>query len=155
MGLTTLPTNQFWNRILLFFMEVSKYTEANQEPFIENVKTWRIHLYTGIQLFLFSLLYAIKSIKPIAIAFPIIIASCIPIRLYLLPKIFTCDELTLLDSGDDALVDEWLDEHGRTRRTKVVEVRQRYDDEIYHQSIQGSSYGGDNSSIAPHSIHTI
>lgn len=71
MGVTTLGTNQFWNRCLLFFMEPSKYTEANAEPFIENVKTWRIHYYTCIQLFLFALLYGIKSIKPIAIAFPI------------------------------------------------------------------------------------
>lgn len=134
MGLTTLGTNQFWNRCLLFLMEPSKYTDVNAEPFIENVKTWRIHYYTLIQLFLFGLLYGIKSVKPIAIAFPIVIASCIPVRLYLLPKIFTVDELILLDSGDDALVDQWLDEHGRNRKKIYVQVK-KYDDEVFHQSI--------------------
>jgi hypothetical protein len=145
MGITTLPTNQFWNRILLFFVEPSKYAEASTEPFVENVKTWRIHVYTGIQLFLFSLLYAIKSFKPISIAFPIIIAICIPIRLYLLPLWFTEDELILLDSGDDALVDEWLDAHGRTRKIKYIEARSHSDMELHHSSICGGSVLGDDS----------
>ncbi|CAB9524992.1 Electroneutral sodium bicarbonate exchanger 1 [Seminavis robusta] len=137
MGLTTLPTNQLFNRCLLFLMQPSQYADANVEPFIENVKTWRIHLFTGIQLVLFGLLYGIKSVKPIAVAFPIVIASCIPIRLYLLPKIFTEDELVLMDSGDDALVDRWLDDHGRTRQTKLVPLKPYKDDEMHHNSICG------------------
>jgi len=137
MGLTTLPSNQFYNRVLLFFMEPSKYVDATDEPFIENVQTWRIHLYTCIQAFVFALLYTIKSFKPIAIAFPIVIAACIPIRMYLLPRIFAEDELILLDSGDDALIDEWLDRNGRTRKKRYIEEHR---EEVFHQSLCGDSY---------------
>ena len=55
------------------------------------------------ELILFS------SLQPqvIAIAFPIFIALCIPIRLYALPKIFTQDELILIDS-DPNTVKLWI-----------------------------------------------
>jgi len=67
-----------------------------------------MHYFTLIQLFFFALLYVVKSIKAIAIAFPIIIAACIPVRLYLLPKIFTRDELILIDS-DPNTVKMWIE----------------------------------------------
>jgi len=85
------------------------------------------------------MLYEIKSFKPIAIAFPLVIAACIPIRLYLLPKWFTEDELILLDSGDDEIIDEWLEEHECRRRIKYVELRPHPDDEIHHGSLIGGS----------------
>ena len=150
MGLTTLGTNQFWNRVMLFFAHPSMYEKANSEPFVENVPANRIKLYTGIQLFLFVSLYAVKSIKVIAIAFPIIIMACIPIRLYILPKIFTTDELILLDSGDDQIIDQWLEDHGRMRKVRYVESV-RGDDEVYHQSICGD-YPFDNMSLSSRSF---
>lgn len=99
MGLVSLGTNQFWHRLLLIFKQPSRYGETG-EGFSKHMKPARIHLFTAIQLFLFVSLYLVKAIKTIAIAFPVVIALCIPIRLYLLPKIFTPDELVLLD-GDD------------------------------------------------------
>jgi hypothetical protein len=49
----------------------------------------------------------VKSIKAIAIAFPIIIALCIPFRVYVLPKLFTEEELIMLDS-DETAIQNWL-----------------------------------------------
>ena len=66
-----------------------------------------MHLFTVIQMAVFILLYAVKAIKPIAIAFPVVIALCIPFRMYVLPRIFTEKELVMIDS-DDAVVAEWL-----------------------------------------------
>ena len=43
----------------------------------------------------------VKAVKSIAIAFPLVIAACIPIRLFLLPRLFSKDELEALD-GDDS-----------------------------------------------------
>ena len=149
MGLTTLPSNQFWNRILLFFMEPSKYSDMNNEVFIENVKTWRIHMYTCIQLALFALLFALKSIKSVAIAFPIVIAACIPIRLYIIPRWFSEDELILLDSGDDALVDEWLEEHEKMRTIKYIDPRRYREPELHHSSLCGSVRGSNSVRSAP------
>eukprot|EP00581_Thalassiosira_minuscula_P018268 CAMPEP_0183720026 /NCGR_PEP_ID=MMETSP0737-20130205/12760_1 /TAXON_ID=385413 /ORGANISM="Thalassiosira miniscula, Strain CCMP1093" /LENGTH=777 /DNA_ID=CAMNT_0025949833 /DNA_START=40 /DNA_END=2373 /DNA_ORIENTATION=- len=104
MGLVSLGTNQFWGRMMMFFMQPSKYPV---QPYTQYMRRGRMHLFTTIQLFFFALLYAVKSIKAIAIAFPILIAACIPIRLYVLPKIFTADELILIDS-DPNTVKMWL-----------------------------------------------
>jgi len=103
MGLVSLGTNQFWGRMLMLFMQPSKYPV---QPYTQYMKPWRMHLFTLIQLFFFALLYAVKSIKAIAIAFPICIMACIPVRLYLLPKIFTRDELILIDGGSE--VKMWI-----------------------------------------------
>lgn len=100
MGIVSLGTNQFFGRILLFFKQPSRYGETG-ESFAIHMKPKRIHIFTAIQLFLFVGLYVVKAVKLIAIAFPIIIALCIPIRLYLLPLWFTADELTLLDGDDE------------------------------------------------------
>lgn len=81
------------------------------EPFTKYMKFKRIHLFTCIQLFIFAALYVIKAIKSVAIAFPLVIALGIPIRLYLLPKIFTQDELILID-GDDDEIKEHLNQRG-------------------------------------------
>lgn len=105
MGLVSLGTNQFWTRFLFFFKQPSRYGDTGES--FTHVKPKRIHLFTAIQLFLFIALYFVKGIKTIAIAFPIIIALCIPIRLYILPKLFTPDELVLLD-GDDEEIRECL-----------------------------------------------
>jgi len=102
MGIVSLGTNQFFGRILLFFKQPSRYGETG-ESFSIHMKPTRIHIFTAIQLFLFVGLYVVKAIKLIAIAFPIVIALCIPIRLYVLPKWFTADELTLLDGDDDEI----------------------------------------------------
>ena len=102
MGLVSLGTNEFFSRLLMFFKQPSRYGETG-DPFAKKMRPKRIHLFTAIQLFLFALLYVVKAVKAIAIAFPIVIALCIPIRLFLLPKIFTPDELTLIDGDDDAI----------------------------------------------------
>jgi len=102
MGITSLSTNQFWCRFNMLFMQPSRYPTT---CFTDRVTPKRMHMYTGIQFFMFASLYAIKSVKMISIAFPIIIAICIPMRLYLLPKIFNQDELLFLD-GDDAKINK-------------------------------------------------
>lgn len=107
MGLVSLASNTLWNRFLMFFMQPSKYP---LEPCTMHMKPRRMHLFTAIQLGLFALLYTVKAIKTIAIAFPLIIACCIPIRMYILPKIFTEKELVMIDGDDDAIM-KWLAEN--------------------------------------------
>ena len=100
----SLGTNQFWGRMLMLFMQPTKYPV---QPYTQYMKPKRMHLFTLIQLLLFAALYAVKSIKTIAIAFPILIAACIPVRLFILPLIFTDDELVLIDS-DPNTVKAWI-----------------------------------------------
>ena len=126
MGLVSLGTNQFWHRILLIFKQPSRYGETG-EAFAKHMKPGRIHIFTAIQLFLFISLYMVKAVKTIAIAFPVVIALCIPIRLYLLPKIFTPDELVLLD-GDDKDIKRILDK-GEEKLDFTRNLKEVSDDE--------------------------
>ena len=91
----------------MIFMQPSRYPI---HPYTKYMKPKRMHIFTFIQAALFALLYTVKSIKTIAIAFPLFIAACIPIRIFLLPKIFSEEELILIDS-DEATVKAWLSHH--------------------------------------------
>lgn len=105
MGLVALPGQQLWQRILLFFQEPAM---VKNTPYTKYVKPLtRVHLFTMIELFFFAMLYAVKSFKAIAIAFPVMILLCIPVRIYLLPKIFSDDELVLLD-GSPEDIETWI-----------------------------------------------
>ena len=104
MGIASLSGNQFFERILLLGMQPSLYP-AQPHTNRETVSRRKLHAYTVLQLALFLLLYVVKSNKAIAIAFPLVIAACIPIRLFVLPRLFTEAELKALD-GEDAHADE-------------------------------------------------
>ena len=109
----------------MFFMQPAKFPP---EPFSENLKPKRIHYFTAIQLALFVLLYVVKAIKIIAIAFPIVIAACIPFRMYVLPRIFTQKELVMLD-GEDEAVKKWLeDEKEERRKAREIEDLEHQED---------------------------
>jgi len=100
MGLTALAGNQFYERFLMLFQQPSKYPKR---VYTEFVKGASMHKYTLIQILLFVLLYVVKTIKKTAIAFPLIIAACIPLRIWLLPRIFSAQELVFLDGDDQAI----------------------------------------------------
>jgi hypothetical protein len=46
------------------------------------------------RMVMFGLLYGVQNNKTISIGFPVFILLCIPVRWYLLPRIFDEDELT-------------------------------------------------------------
>ena len=120
MGLVALPAQQFWQRILLLFMEPKKYPST---PYTDYMQIKRVHLFTFIQAIFFALLYAVKSIKTIAIAFPLMILLCIPARIYLLPKFFSKDELILLD-GSPERIEKWIAKREREDDREVWEQKQ-------------------------------
>merc|ERR1712232_1537265 len=62
----------------------------------ENSSMGRIHLFTVFQLVCLGILYALKSIKAVAVVFPFFIASLVFIR-WGFKKIFTEEELEALD----------------------------------------------------------
>ena len=140
MDLLSLGTNQFYGRMLMFFQQPSKYPIS---PYTKYMKPKRMHLFTVIQLILFALLYTVKSIKSIAIAFPILIAACIPIRLFLLPKIFSEEELILIDS-DEATVHAWLAHHDHGDESdKFIEDKDENDIEAQKPSIPVKELDGE------------
>ena len=134
MGLVSLGSNQFWGRMLMFFMQPSKYPV---QPYTQYMEAKRMHLFTVIQMFFFASLYIVKSIKVIAIAFPILIALCIPVRIYLLPKIFSEDELILIDS-DPNTVKMWI-ANREQEEEEEEEGEDDEDDEPKHDEEEGIS----------------
>jgi len=125
MGLVSLGTNQFWERLTMMFMQPSKYPKR---PHTEHVPLKVMHAFTAMQLGLFVLLYAVKTIKAISIAFPLVIAACIPVRIYLLPRLFEPTHLLFLDGDEDdirkALEGKGKDEGGAQEAPVVLEIEE-------------------------------
>ncbi|XP_010181212.1 PREDICTED: band 3 anion transport protein, partial [Mesitornis unicolor] len=89
MGVTSLFGIQLFDRILLLLMP-PKYHPS--EPYVTRVKTWRMHLFTFTQIIVLVLLWVVKS-SPGSLALPFILILTVPLRRFLLPKIFQDIEL--------------------------------------------------------------
>jgi hypothetical protein len=70
MGITPLKEIQFIHRLLIIFMP-EKYQPAY--TFLKHVRTFKVHIFTFIQLACLVLLFVIKMNKTISIAFPIMV----------------------------------------------------------------------------------
>ncbi|KAM6238583.1 band 3 anion transport protein [Porphyrio hochstetteri] len=99
MGVTSLFGIQLFDRILLLLMPPKYHPK---EPYVTRVKTWRMHLFTFTQIIILVLLWVVKS-TPASLALPFVLILTVPLRRFLLPRIFYDIELKCLDA-DDAVV---------------------------------------------------
>ncbi|XP_043359412.1 band 3 anion transport protein isoform X2 [Dermochelys coriacea] len=99
MGVTSLNGIQLYDRILLL-LKPPKYHP--DEPYVKRVKTWRMHIFTVTQIMCLATLWVVKS-TPASLALPFLLILTVPLRRFLLPKIFKDIELKCLDA-DDAVV---------------------------------------------------
>ncbi|KAL3855447.1 hypothetical protein ACJMK2_014658 [Sinanodonta woodiana] len=93
MGVAALGGMQLVQRVLLVFMP-QKYQPDH--VYLRHVPLRRVHLYTGIQVLCLVLLWIVKSVKIISIAFPTLVLATIFARKGL-DKVFTQRELAWLD----------------------------------------------------------
>ena len=93
MGISSLKGIQFINRILLVFMP-----EKHQPNylFLRHVRTYKVHIFTFIQITSIVLLFVIKSNRSISILFPLMVLALVGIR-KLMDYLFTQKELFYLD----------------------------------------------------------
>ncbi|XP_051839433.1 anion exchange protein 3 isoform X2 [Antechinus flavipes] len=96
MGVTSLSGIQLSERVVLLLMPAKHHPD---EPYVTKVKTWRMHLFTFIQLGCIALLWLVKS-TVISLAFPFVLLLTVPLRHCVLPRIFHERELQALDSED-------------------------------------------------------
>ncbi|NXI79009.1 B3AT protein, partial [Rhipidura dahli] len=89
MGVTSLFGIQLFDRILLL-LKPPKYHP--DEPYVTRVKTWRMHLFTFTQIIVLVVLWVVKS-TPASLALPFVLILTVPLRRFLLPKIFRDIEL--------------------------------------------------------------
>lgn len=114
MGVTSLSGIQLFDRILLLLKPAKYHPDV---PFVKRVKTWRMHLFTGIQVICLAVLWVVKS-TPASLALPFVLILTVPLRRFLLPLIFSNLELQCLDADDSkATFDE---EEGRDEYDEVA-----------------------------------
>lgn len=114
MGVASMNGIQMLDRIKMLFMPVKhhppvgyvrrvspslfpfKCSEIHSSAFFSiQVRTFRMHLFTFIQLLAIAALWAIKSTQA-ALAFPFILILLVPVRLVLLKYMFTEKELSVV-----------------------------------------------------------
>uniref|UniRef100_A0A8D2AFW1 Anion exchange protein n=1 Tax=Sciurus vulgaris TaxID=55149 RepID=A0A8D2AFW1_SCIVU len=113
MGVTSLSGIQLFDRILLLCKPPKYHPDV---PFVKRVRTWRMHMFTGIQIICLAVLWAVKSTSA-SLALPFVLILTVPLRRLLLPLIFSKLELQCLDADDSkATFDE---EEGRDEYDEV------------------------------------
>ena len=95
MGVTSLSGIQLFDRILLLFKPPKYHPDV---PFVKRVKTWRMHLFTGIQIICLAVLWVVKS-TPASLALPFVLILTVPLRRLILPLIFRELELQCVSRG--------------------------------------------------------
>lgn len=92
MGVSSMNGIQFFDRLVLLLKPVKHHPRVS---YVRRVRTWKMHLYTFLQLTGLAILWAVKS-TVLALAFPFFVVAMIPYRM-LLKYIFTPRELDALD----------------------------------------------------------
>ncbi|XP_028987262.3 anion exchange protein 2a [Betta splendens] len=96
MGVMSLNGIQLTERLVLLLMPPKYHPDHN---YVRKVRTLRMHLYTLVQLTCLSLLWVVMATAA-ALAFPFVLLLTIPVRMLLLPRLFTGRELQSLDAED-------------------------------------------------------
>ncbi|XP_076119844.1 anion exchange protein 3 [Alosa pseudoharengus] len=112
MGVTSLTGIQLYERITLMC------TPAKHHPdhiYVTKVKTWRMNMFTIIQLLCIVLLWVVKSTVA-SLAFPFILIMTVPLRRLILARIFEERELQALDGDEDS---PNFDEDGRDEYNEI------------------------------------
>lgn len=85
------------SRLRLFFMPVKHHGTA---PFVRRVPTWKMHIFTAVQVSALAMLWAVKSSK-FSLAFPFFLILMVPIRQQM-ERLFTPLELRAVRNLIDA-----------------------------------------------------
>lgn len=103
MAIESLPGNQFWERILLLFTAPSrryKVLEDYHATFVESVPFKAISAFTLFQTAYLLVCFGITWIPIAGVLFPLMIMLLVPVRQYILPKLFKGAHLTDLDAAE-------------------------------------------------------
>ncbi|XP_059198397.1 anion exchange protein 3 isoform X1 [Centropristis striata] len=112
MGVTSLTGIQLYERITLMC------TPAKHHPdhiYVTKVKTWRMNMFTIIQLACIVALWVVKSTVA-SLAFPFVLIMTVPLRRLILARIFEERELQALDCDEDS---PNFDEDGRDEYNEI------------------------------------
>ncbi|XP_051894383.1 anion exchange protein 2-like isoform X2 [Pristis pectinata] len=96
MGVTSLNGIQLFDRLLLLLIPPKYHPDL---AYIRKVRTRRMHIFTLIQLICIAILWAVNK-SAFSLAFPFVLILTVPLRMFVLTKIFSPLEMKCLD-GDE------------------------------------------------------
>uniref|UniRef100_A0A7N8Y306 Anion exchange protein n=1 Tax=Mastacembelus armatus TaxID=205130 RepID=A0A7N8Y306_9TELE len=96
MGVMSLNGIQLTERMMLLLMPPKYHPD---HTYVRKVRTLRMHLFTCIQLVCLAVLWAVMSTQA-SLAFPFVLILTVPVKMFLLPRIFTLREMACLDADD-------------------------------------------------------
>ncbi|XP_075903855.1 anion exchange protein 2b isoform X2 [Nelusetta ayraudi] len=96
MGVMSLNGIQLTERMMLLLMPPKYHPD---HTYVRKVRTLRMHLFTCIQLVCLAALWAVMSTQA-SLAFPFLLIMTVPVKMFLLPRIFTSREMACLDADD-------------------------------------------------------
>ena len=115
MGVSTTSGNDLFDRMFLWLIWDTKRYPAY--PFLKkgdadmDMKT--VHKFTFCQFVCLVILYALKSVKAIAVVFPFFLLFIAVFRSFVIPKMFAEDDLRVLDpKGGDIVQDSPAEKKG-------------------------------------------
>ncbi|XP_062543565.1 anion exchange protein 2 isoform X2 [Armigeres subalbatus] len=94
MGIASMSGVQFFDRLRLFFMPVKHHPQV---PFVRRVPSWKMHIFTTVQVLSLAMLWTVKS-SAFSLAFPFFLIMTVPIRKQM-ERIFSPLELRALDGS--------------------------------------------------------
>ncbi|KAF7646565.1 hypothetical protein LDENG_00185450 [Lucifuga dentata] len=98
MGVMSLNGVQLTDRLVMLLMPPKYHAD---HAYVQQVGTLRMHLYTLVQFLCLSVLWVVMA-TPVALSFPFVLLLTIPVRMLLLPRLFSQKELQSLDADDAA-----------------------------------------------------
>ncbi|KAM6908828.1 anion exchange protein 2b isoform 2-T2 [Lycodopsis pacificus] len=96
MGVMSLNGIQLTERMMLLLMPPKYHPD---HTYVRKVRTLRMHLFTIIQVVCLAALWAVMSTQA-SLAFPFVLILTIPVKMFLLRRIFTAREISCLDADD-------------------------------------------------------
>uniref|UniRef100_A0A671YDT4 Anion exchange protein n=1 Tax=Sparus aurata TaxID=8175 RepID=A0A671YDT4_SPAAU len=96
MGVMSLNGIQLTERMMLLLMPPKYHPD---HTYVRKVRTLRMHLFTGIQLVCLGALWAVMSTQA-SLAFPFVLILTVPVKMFLLRRIFNTREMACLDADD-------------------------------------------------------
>ncbi|XP_069936990.1 band 3 anion transport protein-like [Cherax quadricarinatus] len=96
MGVASTAGIHLITRTILLLKPVKYHPDT---PFVRKVDTGKMHIFTIVQLLMLGLLWAV-TLSPASIALPFVLILLIPLRLYILPRVFSKTELSALDGTE-------------------------------------------------------
>ncbi|CAL1597220.1 unnamed protein product [Knipowitschia caucasica] len=96
MGVMSLNGIQLTERMMLLLMPPKYHPD---HTYVRKVRTLRMHLFTCIQLVCLAALWAVMSTQA-SLAFPFVLILTVPVKIFVLGRIFTAREIACLDADD-------------------------------------------------------